>query len=179
MNDPTDNAAGEPADDRPASAVPPLDPAELHVGARVWVVPWQSHGRICAVTRRGTHARVELENAVIELPAEALCRPRLGAPDASAPKGRVTVRRPPARAVGTELDLHGRRVDEAVAELQTFLDAAMLAGLGRVRIIHGLGTGALCRAIHDYLGQADYVKGFCRGMDGRDPGGAGMTWVFL
>ncbi len=73
----------------------------------------------------------------------------------------------------TELMLLGKRVDEAVGEIDQFLDDALLAGLSPVRIVHGKGTGALRKATHDYLMRDRRVKSFRAGGDGE--GGDGVT----
>ena len=52
-----------------------------------------------------------------------------------------------AESPGAELDIRGRRVDEALDALEAYLDAAYLAGLPYVRIIHGKGTGRLREAV--------------------------------
>ncbi len=77
-------------------------------------------------------------------------------------------------ASGT-LNIIGLRVEPALAKLERFLDNAHSAGLGRVEIIHGMGTGALMRAVDEYLPKCPYVKGHHRGDP--DAGGAGVTVV--
>jgi len=56
------------------------------------------------------------------------------------------------------LDLHGRTVDESRAELDRFLDAAIVADFKAVKIIHGKGTGALARFVSEYLRTDKRVK---------------------
>ncbi len=73
----------------------------------------------------------------------------------------------------TELMLLGKRVDEAIGEIDLFLDDALLAGLSPVRIVHGKGTGALRKATQDYLMRDKRVKTFRAGGDGE--GGDGVT----
>lgn len=53
--------------------------------------------------------------------------------------------------VATQLDLRGKRYEEALAEVDSYLDAALLAGYPQVTIVHGKGTGALRQGITDYL----------------------------
>ena len=62
--------------------------------------------------------------------------------------------------VKTELNLRGKTVDEAWTETDKYIDDAFLAGLPRVRIIHGKGTGALRNAIHDLLQDHAQVNDF-------------------
>ncbi len=75
--------------------------------------------------------------------------------------------------ISPEINLLGNTVDEALAQLDKYLDDAYLAHLGSVRIVHGKGTGALRNAIHQYLKRASYVKSFRLGEHGE--GDAGVT----
>ncbi len=82
-----------------------------------------------------------------------------------------------ALSVSGTLDLRGMTADDAVLELDKYLDEAVLAGLARVTVIHGKGTGALRRAVHEHLGHHPEVAGFRLGGDGE--GGSGATIVEL
>ncbi|MDR2018300.1 MAG: Smr/MutS family protein [Syntrophobacterales bacterium] len=57
-----------------------------------------------------------------------------------------------------ELNLIGMRVEEAMEELDRFIDRAILQGMPRVRILHGVGTGKLMTAVKKHLHGVDYVK---------------------
>ncbi|MCU0489744.1 MAG: Smr/MutS family protein, partial [Anaerolineales bacterium] len=74
---------------------------------------------------------------------------------------------------GIELDLRGRRADDALEALERYLDSAFVAGLPFVRIIHGKGTGRLREVIRQALGEHAYVKSFESG--GEKEGGDGVT----
>ncbi len=74
---------------------------------------------------------------------------------------------------GIELDLRGHRADDALAELDRYLDAAFYAGLPFVRIIHGKGTGRLREAVRQALKEHPYVKSSESG--GEKEGGEGVT----
>jgi DNA mismatch repair protein MutS2 len=78
-----------------------------------------------------------------------------------------------APSPGMELDLRGQRADEALDQLERYLDAAYLAGLPFVRIIHGKGTGKLRRAVRESLGGNPHVRSFEAG--GVGEGGDGVT----
>ncbi len=78
-------------------------------------------------------------------------------------------------AVSPELMLLGRTVDEALAELDKYLDDAYLAHIPQVRIVHGKGTGALRTAVHNYLRRQKHVKSYRLGAFGE--GDAGVTIV--
>ena len=78
-------------------------------------------------------------------------------------------------SVGIEINLLGKTVDEAVAELDKYLDDAYLAHMPSVRIVHGKGTGALRKGVHNYLRRVKYVSSFRLGEFGE--GDAGVTIV--
>lgn len=78
-------------------------------------------------------------------------------------------------SVSTELNLLGKTVDEALHELDKYLDDAYLAHMPSVRIVHGKGTGALRSAIHSHLKHMKYVKEYRLGEFGE--GDAGVTIV--
>lgn len=78
-------------------------------------------------------------------------------------------------SISTEINLLGKTVDEAIAELDKYLDDAYLAHLPSVRVVHGKGTGALRNAVHSYLRRLKYVKEFRLGEFGE--GDAGVTIV--
>lgn len=80
-------------------------------------------------------------------------------------------------SIHAELDLRGLMTDEGVAELDKYLDDAMLSGLGQVRIIHGKGTGAMRNAVQAYLKHSPYVQTYRLGETGE--GGDGVTVVTL
>ena len=80
-------------------------------------------------------------------------------------------------SVSPEINLLGKTVDEAVAELDKYLDDALLSHLGSVRVVHGKGTGALRKGIHDYLRRQKHVKSYHLAEFGE--GDAGVTIVEL
>jgi DNA mismatch repair protein MutS2 len=81
------------------------------------------------------------------------------------------------RSAGTDLDLRGQTVEEALLEVDRFLDNAVLCGLERMTIIHGKGTGVLRAAVHSHLKGHRQVKGFRLGVYGE--GETGVTVVEL
>jgi DNA mismatch repair protein MutS2 len=76
-----------------------------------------------------------------------------------------------------EINLIGRTVDEATDEVEKFLDRAYLAGLPRIRIVHGTGMGILRRALRSMLERHPHVASISE--PSQAEGGAGATVVEL
>ena len=89
--------------------------------------------------------------------------------------GAGKIRMSKSASVSTEINLLGKTVDEAVAELDKYLDDAYLAHLKTVRIVHGKGTGALRKGVHNYLKRQKHVESYRLGEFGE--GDAGVTIV--
>jgi DNA mismatch repair protein MutS2 len=87
------------------------------------------------------------------------------------------VRSKPTAQPSLELHLRGMRVDEALIELERYLDSAYLAGMPFVRVVHGKGTGTLREAVRNALRDNRYVRSFESGRPSE--GGEGVTVVHL
>lgn len=82
-----------------------------------------------------------------------------------------------AQHISPEIDLRGKYAEDAITELDKYLEDANLVGLNRVRVIHGKGTGALRLAVRDYLKGHRYVNDYRDGL--REEGGHGVTVINL
>ena len=80
-------------------------------------------------------------------------------------------------ATPSEINLVGKRVADALTELEVFIDRSALARLPEVRIVHGFGAGILRNAIQEWLTKNPMVREFHVGQDGKDEGGGGCTIV--
>ena len=78
-------------------------------------------------------------------------------------------------SISAEIMLIGKTVDEALMELDKYLDDAYLSHLSTVRVVHGKGTGALRSAVHSHLRRIKYVDSFHLGEFGE--GDSGVTIV--
>jgi DNA mismatch repair protein MutS2 len=133
-----------------------------------------STGRIVEVSGRTGRVTLETEGARVVVPAgdvDVVPEPISGPPprDLEAEE----LRRRAASRVSPILNLQGQRVDEAMEALTAYLDDALLAGLDSVTIVHGVGTGAIRRAVRDALQEHPRVQGFRGGR--KDEGGEGAT----
>lgn len=147
--------------EHPPSAGPP------HIGDQVEVGDKGIRGQLLSVD--GERAWIQRGSLRFEVPAAQLRR--LEGQPARAPI-EVRVQAPP-EDTAHEISLLGLRAREALAELETFLDQAARAHYPSVRIIHGIGSGALKRAVEDYLSGSPYCVQFRGGAPAE--GGAGVT----
>jgi DNA mismatch repair protein MutS2 len=92
-----------------------------------------------------------------------LSGPKYSGPKVEAPAGDFT-----------SVDLHGLRLDDALRLVEQKLNEALLADVGRFRILHGVGMGILMTNVHKYLKTLPVVKRFH--MDENNPG---VTWVYF
>lgn len=142
---------------------------EVAAGETVFLPRFGQEGTVMAVSEEGTVSvqigafRVDVPLATVQPAAKRR------------PTGGVQVTA--SRTVCATLDLRGQRVEEALINLERHLDTALLAGLHRVDVIHGYGTGALGSAVKEYLRGYPRVKSFRAG--GQGEGGAGVTVVEL
>ncbi|MDQ3689667.1 MAG: endonuclease MutS2 [Chloroflexota bacterium] len=133
-----------------------------------------STGRIVEISGRTGRVTLETDGARLVIPADdvdVVHEPITGPPprDVEAEE----MRRRAAERVSPTLDLHGERVEAALERLHAHLNDALLAGLDSVVIVHGMGTGALRRAVREALAEHPQVRGVRSGR--RDEGGDGAT----
>ncbi|MFO7943379.1 MAG: endonuclease MutS2 [Anaerolineales bacterium] len=141
-------------------------------GSRVYIRTLDQKGIVESMD--GGNAEVQVGNMRVRADMEDLEPTGEGIPDEKGP--RSTVRKPKdVASPGTEIDLRGQRADEALRNLEYYLDKAYLSGLPYVRIIHGKGTGRLRSAVRQELKGHPHVDSFQAG----DPneGGDGVTVV--
>ena len=89
--------------------------------------------------------------------------------------GRGKMKVSKSASIGMEINLLGKTVDEAIAELDKYLDDAYLTHIPSVRVVHGKGTGALRKGVHNYLRRLQIVETFRLGEFGE--GDSGVTIV--
>jgi DNA mismatch repair protein MutS2 len=137
-----------------------------------------STGRIVEISGRTGRVTLETEGARLVVPADDV---EVVPEPISGPTPRdleaEEMRRRAAQRVSPRLDLHGERVEAALERLTAHLDDALLAGLDEVVIVHGIGTGALRRAVREALAEHPRVRSVRSGR--KDEGGDGTTVVEL
>ena len=93
------------------------------------------------------------------------------------PRAGISVSLKEDSSAPTEINVIGRNVDEATSAVEKFIDRAFLAGLTRVRIVHGSGMGILRKALRQYLQKHPHVATVAEPQ--QNEGGAGATVVEL
>ncbi|MDP9293473.1 MAG: endonuclease MutS2, partial [Actinomycetota bacterium] len=176
-----------PAGDEAAPAPEPAEERHWRLGERARSRSGGWEGRIAALERGGKRATLEAGGMRVTVDVDDLV-PSVGdeAPDrrgngagsgrgAGATSNADEIRLDRARSVASSLDLRGARVDEALEALNRYLDDAGLAGLDKVLIIHGMGTGAVRDAVRTATASHPLVKSMRPGQRGE--GGDGATIV--
>ncbi|NLV23604.1 MAG: endonuclease MutS2 [Deltaproteobacteria bacterium] len=144
----------EPAISKP---LPGPAPEEIRPGQLLRIRGLDQEAEVVGL--HGEEVELTLHGKRLRLPLNRL--ERGGKPRTSRRSGEKRVRsRVTRETFSTELKLVGQRVDDAIPQLQRFLDDALLHGLEEVSVVHGSGEGVLRRAIRDYLGREREVKSF-------------------
>ena len=124
---------------------------DLRAGDRVYVRGVSRPVEVVTAPNEQQELEVIIGNMRARLPVYQLDRPADRIHPVAEQAG-VVYRRPESkRTLSPEVNLHGYRVDEALSIIDTLLDDAALEGMSSLKIVHGKGTGALRRAIREYL----------------------------
>lgn len=169
-----------------ASAIKPQKPKKAHkpadfkLGESVKVLSMNLTGTIAS--RPDSRGNVTVQMGILRSQVNISDLEIIEEPSPYAPKrlnrtskGRIGMSK--SMSVSPEINLLGRTVDEAVAELDKYLDDALLSHLDTVRVVHGKGTGALRKGIHEYLRRQKHVRSYHLAEFGE--GDAGVTIVEL
>jgi len=162
----------------------PVVPRTWRLGERARSRSGGWEGRIAALERGGKRATLEAGSVRVTVDVDDLVLASAGEArtgrvgDSAGPDSNASaIRLERARSVASSLDLRGARVEEALEALARYLDDAGLAGLPKVMIIHGMGTGALRDAVRAEAADHPLVRSLRPGQRGE--GGDGATIVEL
>ena len=161
----------------PAKVKKAVDPKALRVGDSVKVLSLNLKGTVSTLPDAKGNLFVQmgiLRSQVNLRDIEPIDEPVITAPNFNR-TGSGKIKMAKSSSVGIELNLLGKTSDEAISELDKYLDDAYIAHLPSVRIVHGKGTGALRKAVHNYLRRCKIVDEYHLGEFGE--GDAGVTIV--
>lgn len=154
-----------------------LKPKDLKIGDAVKVLSLNLKGTVSTLPNSKGNLYVQmgiLRSQVNIKDLERIDEPEITGPGiGKGTGGSGKIKMSKSSSVSMELNLLGKTVDEAVAELDKYLDDASLAHMPSVRIVHGKGTGALRKGVQNYLRRNKHVKSFRLGEFGE--GDAGVT----
>ncbi len=146
---------------------------DLHVGDYVYVKTYEKYGTISSIKKDKYY--VNLGQFAIEFKKNELSL--AAKPVEKKKKEQRLSGYNPASHATLSLDLRGKRVEEVKELMDSYLDQCALGNLKQVSIIHGFGTGAVRKAVQEYLKTSPYVKSYRYGGEGE--GLNGVTVVYL
>ena len=160
---------------RPAA---PVTADELQVGKKVWIERLNAHGKIVSVSENKKTIIVSVDGVNFTMKAADLQKPT---EKDEPPKPTVVKIVAPIVKGDTshEINLIGLRVEDALEQLEPFINRSIMARIDEIRVVHGFGTGRLRAGIHEWLRRQPAVRSFRLGREPHDIGGAGCTIVSL
>ncbi len=169
--------------DQPDDSGAAVADIKLLVSGQVVVyAPWGRKGVVLELDSRRNKVRLDLSGVSIWVDLADVLLPdaekgvRPAAQVAPGPAAQAEPSRPEIK-FAQRLDLRGMRADVALKELAAKLDSTILTGCDVLEVVHGRGTGALRREVHEFLRTFPAVRGFKLAPE--DQGGDGMTIVEL
>lgn len=147
---------------------------EIMEGDVVYVKSLAADAPVVEINLKHNRLKVKTAGKEVEVPASGIEYRR--GKKTTARQEPVTIRKADDEAV-SRINLVGMRVDEALSQLEPFLNHASLAGLSEVTVVHGIGAGILLKAVREHLKHHPLVKGFKSG-EPRE-GGNGVTVVTM
>ncbi|MBQ2770730.1 MAG: endonuclease MutS2 [Clostridia bacterium] len=150
-------------------------PEHVQPGQRVKILSLDQEGNV--LKKENDRGEVAVQVGVIKMMAHIGDLRILDAPKQQQKTGSRVVLSAPREGSRTELDLRGKMVDEAVMEIDRFIDESSILGISEFAVIHGKGTGALRTGVQNFLKHHSRVKSYRMGAYGE--GDAGVTVVTL
>lgn len=149
-------------------------PKKVNVGDTVYLPAYNQKGEV--LTKPNANDEIQVQAGILKLSVK-LSEVRLTKEDKK-DRGQISTKgivKEKAMNIKTEVDLRGYKAEQAIYELDKYIDDAYVAGLSFLNVIHGKGTGALRQAITEYLRNHPQVKSIRLGDNSE--GGSGVTVV--
>ncbi len=160
--------------------VPKLKPAKslkFSKGVTVRVDGYSQHG-VLLEEPKDHKVMVQIGALKLTVPTSKLTAYETpNTPNYSPKKSKANILLQRAASAPTEISLRAMRAEDAIADLEKFVDDAVLGSLHRIRIVHGKGEGVLRRIVHDYLKRRKEIESYQMAESGE--GGDGVTVAFL
>ncbi len=152
-------------------------PRPLKIGDTVIIAEIGKEAKVLGLPDKSNNVEVQAGTAKtrVKLSGLRLVEQTKPSNNSSAPRSRAGMESRLTMAANTRLDLRGMTVDECLIELDRFIDASLRTGLSEFTIVHGKGTGALRRAVQQYLKDSPYVKSHRLGVFGEGEDGVSIV----
>lgn len=156
----------------------PVDPASLSLGDRVKILTLNQNGEIISLPDEKGLLQVQVGIMKIGVNVSDIMLIDNGKPKKKKKaSGYGKLYKKKAQTVSMSVDVRGKNMDDAVMDVEKYIDDAFISGLKEVTVIHGRGEGILRKGIRDMLKRNKNVDGFRSG--GFNEGGDGVTIVNL
>ncbi len=155
----------------------PLDIKEVKIGKTVYVDTLGNEGEIVSFSGNKITVNFGIANVTVDISHCFLPDDNIKISQKKEPEERRTYSTFRHDAVSTSINVIGKTVDDAIPDIDRFLNDCFMAGISPIQIIHGKGTGALRKGIQSYLKTLNYIKDF----KSAEPqnGGDGVTDVYF
>lgn len=157
----------------------PVDPKQLAVGDRVKILSLGQNGEIISLPddKGLLQVQVGIMKIGVKVKDIMLLDPGLKKKKPKKASGYGKLYKQKAQNISTSIDVRGKNMDDAVMDVEKYIDDAFISGLNEVTVIHGRGEGILRKGIHDMLRRHKNVKDFRKG--NYNEGGDGVTVIKL
>ena len=157
----------------------PVDPDSLSLGDRVKILTFGQNGEVCDLPDEKGELQVQVGAMKFGVNIKDIML--IDAPKKSSGSRKNTtygsMYRQKAKTVSTSIDVRGKNLDDALMDMEKYIDDAFISGLPEVTVIHGRGEGILSKGLRTALRKNKNVKEYRRG--GFDEGGDGVTVIKL
>ena len=156
----------------------PVDPETLSLGDRVKILTFGQKGEICGLP--DDRGEIQVQVGAMKFGVNVKDIMLIDKPKKTGKNSRTSygsLYRQKAKTVSSSLDVRGKNLDDAVMDMEKYIDDAFISGLPEVTVIHGRGEGILSKGLRARLRENKNVKEYRRG--GFDEGGDGVTVVKL
>ena len=157
-----------------------LDKNNLEKGDKIYIPQIKSHGQIIDLPNKQNKLKIEANGIYITLDIAEIQLAEISDNAFHKAKNiknnKISINKI-TNLKSNQIDLRGKKVEEALLETERLLDIALISGISTIYILHGKGTGALMNAIHKFLSKQTFLLNYK--FANEDQGGTGITVVEL
>ncbi|MFC2062776.1 endonuclease MutS2 [Chloroflexota bacterium] len=153
----------------------PSGQESITVGDSVYISEFDLYGTVLSISEEAGETEIQAGQVTLKVKLNSIEKTKQGVTERQGSKSKVLITA--SRQTPSNLDLRGKRADDVEAMLDSYLSGAVIANLGEVQIIHGIGTGTVRHIVRDLLTIHPLVKSFRSGR--REEGGDGVTVASL